>query len=1296
MFRFPFPSSCFRVLCRTAGLWAAGAGLLQAQTIPDRIQVLPDAFSTGATSVTVPGQGPCGYVVWQVSQPGAPGSRPPLEVWVKSGDAEAAGTYTLQATVRPAADAATVKVLLARAQSLLPDDYPNQNKASNEARELEEITEALYIKSRAASQTLQRVPELALRLAALVQRSFTDSDLANTLRRAGLVHPAIRLALGEAWAGPLPVANGALASIELRETSSNAQSTVLGRVTLSAGQPTTLVSPGQPVVLQNTLPDSDLTVKLRWAVPDALRRQILLTQGFRLYRTAVNAVPAAPTLSQLRTTGTRLPRRACALNPVPDPPALPWLWAAASPVPARKLFDATTVADLNADSTTFFYADDNNRRDFILTGPGAGTPLTVSTPFAELQRWWYFVVTVDLLGRESSPSPMVEAKVYRTIPPEVPAEVKVDNISGAGQSPRLRLTWRVNGTDGSPVNTQRYEIIRGRLPDGTPANLGALDDPAQVTALTLPFTLPQPAGPAPVPPNPPAQMLFDDPLIPQAADIGRTFWYAVRALHQADATVPVIRSRPSPPAFAVFRDRVGPPPPTGQLNFSCPRPGVIDYGFQPIPQTGLDGNTLLFRVEAQRTDQDGELAWAQFTVNHFPNSADPATFTGLLNSPQLRFAPGSNSVFYDLALNPGLFAPRTSRLTITCTVGSRSGAVSHPATRVVDFTTDIASPRDRQQYSFFARSAVPSQMSPTSSIFRPFFDNPPPNPDGGTPTPAATLTLPASPWLLLGRTMIRGSVLAAGAGETAYAGRQVLVRRSSDSSFVAAPFVAGRFVYFQDPLWTAASAPLAGTYRVYLIREPAIAPRVCGHQPLAAYNDTPQPVEVVIIPTATSVEWRLLRRVDEGELSLIGQGTGSFPAGAGLAIIESDKAMPPTGGVICYFAQTVDESGNPSALVPIGNCLTVTVPVPTPELETPLAQTSGANRIMHVRWACPRAGVERFVVHTSPSASHVYPSISTASAPLFNLTVPGQTNPAKVTPATSASLAAAAAHDPDTASSSVFSAGFIVEPQKEYAVWVEALGAGQVSGPVSVKQTFTWSTPPGTLPVAWPARPLPPGFDWSASLVPLVISASAVTLPDATRTVDHLDSVQLGVRIGRLPVASASEILINRNYLQSLGRSALVYRPNPGGPQSGRANPNLHLLTQEDDPTAVPPPAALPAVLYRRQTNQQIRTLAGNNVTAPGWQIFNQSDLVQCSPMVSSISWLGSGNQSTITDPHIIPIWTPTTQPGLIGYVDLLLLDTLPATAGATYAYYLARFLPNGEVDRFIYAGSRQLPSDSN
>jgi hypothetical protein len=82
--------------------------------------------------------------------------------------------------------------------------------------------------------------------------------------------------------------------------------------------------------------------------------------------------------------------------------------------------------------------------------------------------------------------------------------------------------------------------------------------------------------------------------------------------------------------------------------------------------------------------------------------------------------------------------------------------------------------------------------------------------------------------------------------------------------------------------------------------------------------------------------------------------------------------------------------------------------------------------------------------------------------------------------------------------------------------------------------------------------------------------------------------------------------------------------------------------------------------------------------------------------MVSSISWLGSGNQSTITDPHIIPIWTPTTQPGLIGYMDLLLLDTLPATAGATYAYYLARFLPNGEVDRFIYAGSRQLPSDSN
>ena len=100
----------------------------------------------------------------------------------------------------------------------------------------------------------------------------------------------------------------------------------------------------------------------------------------------------------------------------------------------------------------------------------------------------------------------------------------------------------------------------------------------------------------------------------------------------------------------------------------------------------------------------------------------------------------------------------------------------------------------------------------------------------------------------------------------------------------------------------------------------------------------------------------------------------------------------------------------------------------------------------------------------------------------------------------------------------------------------------------------------------------------------------------------------------------------------------------------------------------------LPVALYRQIVNAQ-----GMNTT-------NTGDLVQVSPLISTIAWRAEGSKTAIIDPYIAPL-----QNTLSGYgrvAAFYLADTHPVIAGHTYRYFLVRFGEDHEIDQVIDAGS--------
>ncbi|MBS0658777.1 MAG: hypothetical protein JSR82_11105 [Verrucomicrobia bacterium] len=1204
------------------------------------------------------------YVVWKTPQ-AAPSNRS-YAIYLQTAPN---GTFTRQAVVRATSDQPVLQSYLTRAATL--------GVAENA------LNDDLGVLLRRASwggtydAQLQRwvsifdAQPVARKLNAALGRALQVSEGYAALNLMAPRHPALRMALGQAWAGPLAAGTVGPVVVEVREWDGTTDGLVVGRVQLTPGQSEALTAPGRVVQVPDLRPQSDLTVKLRWAVPAELRRRHLHSLGFVAYR--VNAAFAESHGLPLSASATQIEQFVAQYGPpvLGGQPATPnFAQVNLAPVPVHKLFDDSEVDIADPDRTTFFLADDANRGQLVVDDPNGPR-------FAGLtdgSRWFYFVRAVDLLGRTGPPSPLAEGLAVRTIPPDVPAQLTVADLPvGAGLQRHLVVRWRANanGTEANARTTQRYAVYRGLLPEGVSPSLNAFSDPQAFRSFEPIGYVPQSAADA----NGQLEYI-DTTALPTPGNLDRTVWYGVCALHDTpldgffSSPHDRVQSAPAGPGLGVFRDRQGPDAPQGFINANCGRLLTLPEGVPTTePRVGTattDSKICHVRLRAKRRAGDRSVMAVQFSF---------VLGNNVTTTPFLQFPPDSDEVVYD----QDLFAVEgPSAYVITCVGQGADGCLSSFGTIVAN--SDVLSPSETEYTTirFVTGRFAPTEYGPGGQLAGLV---------NAVDFAAATPVGPATVQALLPNGNYEGQTIAVQGRTTGFGGPGEL-----GPFFVSlgAATVRNGVVYFAHPGRSHGDGQ-SHEYRFLAFPSGSSACH-CLHDPRGA---GPQltPITVGINLPATTREWRIFRRVDDGDLSLVRSSSVDPTALPPEQILVQDKAMPPHGSVVRYFAQCFDQNNNPSPLTFLGKV--VLIPDPTqPLVNTPeaLLEPSDASRPEHlrVRWFCPAPGVARFQVFVVPindsdtvsGAATIPPGSPLTQGDLpaqyfkTSYLVPGESTPRLIgvdrffsTPSL-----------PVGSTTAVHQAELRVVPGVTYVVYVAALGLDDSKYVQSKAQLFTWKNPSNQSPtlVAWPARPLPP-----------VLRVAGV---DAVRTSDALQQPNFVPAYSTVPTAAAAAlypVVVTIGY-QSLQPIPIAHAPEDPScalhpyafstrylafptttiPFAAGPDPNAYLF----------PGAGGPGVLFRQ-------TLGSN---APG-------SLVQVSPLRPAISYR-TDNQTfgdytlpvtTILDPFVKAL---TFDVGGLPGTFLTLTDTHPVQEGEAYRYYLVKYRPDGEIQHVIDCGTVTIP----
>ncbi|MBI1841069.1 MAG: hypothetical protein HYR88_09490 [Verrucomicrobia bacterium] len=491
---------------------------------------VPPLFqTTAATTVSSDGR-PWLYLAFGENQPGLIASRN-LAVYLKAGAAETPNSFTLRGAVAPTLDATAITVLLSRGRAV-GDDL-----GALEA-EMVALHQWLLDKSRVPPSPPVTAPTLPLpqRIAAIVGRASADSSLAQLLDLMTFAHPALRMIRGKAWAGPLEVAVGAPVTAEVRERdAAGKDGSVLGRVTIIAGQRDSLPEPGPVVLVPDQGSSGDLSVNLRWATSDALRQAGARHQGDAVWRVARGFAedrgfhitpPDAAALDALGLSNPSVVKRV------------------ASKVSPNPLFTSLTVADFGLDPRTSYITDNNNR--FANGGQ----------PFAEGSQYYYFVAAVDALGRPGRTSTGVLATFCRRVPPSIPSHLSVRARWSAAERKQVwDIAWNSNAkTDGTA--TTRYEVYRGNdLAQLSAAQHDTLDLGANPIVPANPWAI-QKIADVPDPGSATIQTLLTT--VPADGPPGAHWWFSARAIHQGPPGCPDVASPLSPPQMKSLPERSAP------------------------------------------------------------------------------------------------------------------------------------------------------------------------------------------------------------------------------------------------------------------------------------------------------------------------------------------------------------------------------------------------------------------------------------------------------------------------------------------------------------------------------------------------------------------------------------------------------------------------------------------------------------------------------------------------------------------------------------------------------------------
>ena len=1222
---------------------------------------LEAAVITAGTSIVGTDGRNWAYVVWQ--SPGAATLQgKAFAVYLQTAPA---GTFTRQAIVSPTADVPALALLAARAATLRADNAELDRNLRDLLRR-KSWAGSTNTNGLAANLSTFDSKPLPVKMSAVLGRALQSADALSAVQLLAPQHPALRMALGRAWAGILPPGAGPMV-LEIREWVSGAAGGVLGRVTLVPGQAITLVSPGRIVQVPDLKPSGDLTIKLRWAAPDALRRLQQHVLGFRVYRVRLEDAGGLALNASAAQLTAWINSHPTVVQPVND-----------APVPIAKLFADAAVDNFSFDTgdrRTFFVADDAHRLAPLTEA--ANSPRAPG--FNAGQRCRYWVAAVDLLGRVGPPSPPCEGIAERTIPPDVPGNLTVtERPVGPNGERQLVLRWKTNALPAGVANrtTSRYAIYRGPVPDGMPASLATLEDPAQFKTLApIAFITEGLAGAD-------GHLRFtDNGLAPTAGNTDRSVWYAITALHDTQldwfAAAPgvpanpheLVQSAPSPPAFGIFRDRTGPAAPTGGVYVNCDK--LVTQAVLPVttaPRVSAVADASRAHIRALCTRRNRSVVAARFT---FSDLRDPPPAGLIWDTQWIAFPADGDELTYEISL----LNAQSDWVAVTCVTLDAHGCQS--TLGYADRQRPALNAALWHEFRFvtgrFAATAFASDSTaPVANLATvvPFTST-------TTIGPGVKRGVFAAAENLNGQTVVLQLRLLTATNWSTFATAQVV------NHAVVFPFIVpeGLFQY------RAAKLPVGGDCQ-------------CAHDARPVDALEIQPVTVFLNLPATTKEWRIFRAADGGPLALVKSGVVDLTQGAVDSVIAQDKAMPPNGARLRYFGQCFDQNHNPSPLKFLAEVQLLPAPA-TPVLNPPEFIVAGGQDQVKLKWFCPTPGVQRFRVMLLALGAG---ATANKAAPLLPA---GTTNVSygSINGGALLNLAYTLAGESEKKYAAVFyafdlppltgaglplhEAVFQIARDQTYLAFVSAISFGELIVTDSKAQQFSWKTPPapavGEPLVPWPARPLPPVV---ANPLGSAFLMTDVTFPTSTTTAPGFNLFRsaisswsaanlypVGIRIGVLPSVPEN----NRRAEDVTGLDPPITYDRVTGPL---ASPPPNLVT---DPTTHVFPGLLPSVLFRQTLLPDGRAGA----------------LVQVTPLREGIAWkrevttsLPTGlitYVSLLRDPFIKAL---TYDAGGTSLCWLNLVDTHSVAAGATYHYYLASYGRDGEINLVWDCGTVTIPAD--
>ena len=917
--------------------------------------------------------------------------------------------------------------------------------------------------------------------------------------------------------------------------------------------------------------------------------------------------------------------------------------ANSAPVMAAKDFSTghgAGAADDPADPTTYFFSDDN--------GHAFGLP-----PFTDGAQFYYFVTARDVLGRDELVSPGGLAEACRRLRPQAPANLRVQNVLHVltvGITKTNQQSFLLNWQQNTNTNDQVTEYWVYRWPNPAMAltnDAAPLSNRVGVIAQALGTNV-----------NSFLDVTNNAPLVPGLSN----YWYTVRAVSQA-ACAPLL-SPHTPPAWGVLRERFGPPGTTGALLGSCGSPAVMFLNFNTLTNPGsADVFHWTYRFTCQRRDPG--IAWVQFFATNQFGVADTIG--------PLYFPPDGNVV----QANYSLTVSGTNDLaSVACVVGTFYGLMSPPAA------------------TSFPAAPLPNQR--LEAVFL---------------TGELLLTaLSSSDPLVAG--IVSPNSCVPGFGAKAYPDGTLSMRFDTGSGTPLLIQVNTNSNPLTGAQWVDIGVVTPDTNNVYWVFYPdcpldPLPPfRGCRvnlpgesncyqHVSRAGDNGPVAPIHIRFVLTPRTHEYRLYRSVNDGPLTLIGQGAAVYdPLNSGRTLVRTDDAMPPSAAHLCYFVQLLDEHGNGSPMVLIGCKEVKPAKLPRPVLAEP--QPAGDNNNPHavLNWFCPTAGVYRFEVKieradqpgsgkpsglTSSQLTVLNPFNSAAHYyGLFQeISIVAHFDEAQLTPPVGASFGPGPQ----------FTLTANVQTNVPYHISVAAMDNQGNAGDSSQVWTFIWKPTNAPPTVPWPARPLPPSksFDedqYAGTNGAFLPRVAAVLMLNPNLQLDQRFPV--GIRVGDFSSINPSPQTVGTSNLISYVVAAVLgvaFFPPPADPHT------LVFRRQSQDPTHKGE-SLLPIVVYRQQVTNAAFPRVSDTVT-------------QVTPLLERIPY------STAVCPNCQPPGTAVniydrllaagaeldSRHDALGHF-LYLRDQQPVQIGATYQYFVVRLNDQRDIAEIIPAGTVTIPSN--